>query len=79
MTRCFSRIKDKTSFDSKFKDSPWRSRTSGNLNWVGRNTTHDIIKQVNHSLGQFMLRILSFCVHDNKLQIADACGVIFSL
>jgi len=30
-TRCFSRIKDITSFDSKFKDSPWRSRTSGNL------------------------------------------------
>ena len=30
-TRCFSRIKDITSFDSKFKDSSWRSRTSGNL------------------------------------------------
>ena len=30
-TRCFSRIKDKTSFDSKFKDNSWRSRTSGNL------------------------------------------------
>ena len=30
-TRCFSRIKDKTRFDSKFKDSSWRSRTSGNL------------------------------------------------
>jgi len=30
-TRCFSRIKDITSFDNKFKDSSWRSRTSGNL------------------------------------------------
>jgi len=30
-TRYFSRIKDKTSFDSKFKDNSWRSRTSGNL------------------------------------------------
>jgi len=27
----FSRIKDITSFDSKFKDNSWRSRTSGNL------------------------------------------------
>jgi len=26
------RIKDITSFDSKFKESPWRSRTSDNLN-----------------------------------------------
>jgi len=30
-TRPFSRIKDITSFDSKFKDNSWRSRTSGNL------------------------------------------------
>jgi len=30
-TRYFSRITDKTSFDSKFKDNSWRSRTSGNL------------------------------------------------
>jgi len=30
-TRCFSRIKDITSFDSKFKDNSWRSRSSGNL------------------------------------------------
>ena len=30
-TRCFSKIKDITRFDSKFKDSPWRARTSGNL------------------------------------------------
>jgi len=30
-TRCFSRIMDKTSFDSKLKVSPWRLRTSGNL------------------------------------------------
>jgi len=30
-TRCFSRIKDIARFQSKFKDSPWRSRTSGNL------------------------------------------------
>ena len=29
--KCFSRIKDITSFDSKFKESPWRSWTSGNL------------------------------------------------
>jgi len=28
----FSRIKDKTSFDNKFKESPRRSRTSGNVN-----------------------------------------------
>jgi len=36
-TRYFSRSKDITSFDSKFKDSPWRSRTSGNQwgNWRG--------------------------------------------
>jgi len=31
-TRCFSMIKDKTSFDSKLKDNSWRSRTSSNLN-----------------------------------------------
>jgi len=31
--RCFSIIKDITRFDSKFKDSSWRSRTSGNLRW----------------------------------------------
>jgi len=31
-TRCFSRIKDKTGFDSKFTDNSWRSRTFGNLN-----------------------------------------------
>ena len=30
---CFSRIKDITSFDSKFKDSPWCSRTSSNLSY----------------------------------------------
>jgi len=30
-TRCFSRIKDKMSFDSNFKDNSWRSRTAGNL------------------------------------------------
>ena len=30
-TRWFWGIKDITSFDGKFKDSPWRSRTSGNL------------------------------------------------
>jgi len=30
-TRPFSRIKDITRFDSKFRDSPWRSRTSGDL------------------------------------------------
>jgi len=30
-TRCFSRIKDITSFDSKFKDNSWRSRTSDDL------------------------------------------------
>jgi len=30
-TKCFSRIKDIISFDSKLKESPWRSRTSGNL------------------------------------------------
>ena len=30
-TRYFSRIKDIMSFDSKFKDSSWRSMTSGNL------------------------------------------------
>jgi len=29
--RCFSIIKDITRFDSKFKDSSWSSRTSGNL------------------------------------------------
>ena len=33
-TRCFSRIKDKTGFDSKFKDNSWRSRTFGNLSVV---------------------------------------------
>jgi len=32
--KCFSRIKDITSFDSTFKDSPWRSMTSGNLTLV---------------------------------------------
>jgi len=31
----FSRIKGIISFDSKFKESPWRSRTSGNLSWIG--------------------------------------------
>jgi len=30
-TKCFSRIKDIASFDSKFKESPWLSRTSGNV------------------------------------------------
>jgi len=30
-TRCFSRIKDIPRCDSKFKDSSWRSRRSGNL------------------------------------------------
>jgi len=30
-TRCFSIIKDITSFDRKFKDNSWRSRASGNL------------------------------------------------
>jgi len=29
--KCFSRIKNITGFDRKFKRSPWRSRTSGNL------------------------------------------------
>ena len=29
-TKCFSRIKDKTRFNSKFKDNYWHSRTSGN-------------------------------------------------
>jgi len=33
-TSCFSRIKDITSFDSKFKDNSWRSRTSGNLSQI---------------------------------------------
>jgi len=37
-TRCFSRIKDIMSFDSKFKDSPWRSRTPGNLKYRPKNT-----------------------------------------
>jgi len=30
-TRCFSRIKDITRFDTTFKDNCWLSRTSGNL------------------------------------------------
>ena len=30
--KMFSRIKDITSFDNKFKDSSWRSKTTGNLN-----------------------------------------------
>jgi len=30
-TKCFSRIKDTTSFDSKFKERPLRSKTSGKL------------------------------------------------
>jgi len=32
-TKCFSRI----SFNSKFKESSWRSRTSGNLMWSQQN------------------------------------------
>jgi len=32
----FSKIKDIFDIDSKFKDSPWRSRTSGNLISRGR-------------------------------------------
>jgi len=30
-TKSFSRIKEITSFDSKFEDNSWRSRASGNL------------------------------------------------
>jgi len=44
ITRCFSRIKDKTRFDSKFKDSSWRSRTSGNLT-----LTFSIPVKMNHN------------------------------
>jgi len=33
-TGAFSRIKDITGFDSKFKDNSWRSRTSSNFNSV---------------------------------------------
>jgi len=29
--KMFPPLTDKTSFDSNFKESPWRSRTSGNL------------------------------------------------
>jgi len=35
----FFKTKDIINFDSKFKESPWRSRTSGNLRatwkWIG--------------------------------------------
>jgi len=31
ITKCFSRIKDITTFDRKFKENPWRSRSFGNL------------------------------------------------
>jgi len=33
-TKCFSRIWDMTSIDSKFKERPWRSRTYDNLNFL---------------------------------------------
>jgi len=46
------------SFDSKFKDSPWRSRTSGNLSYNGKVLLLDfIIKTIRDSQKNTRLHI----------------------
>ena len=68
-------MQDCVSSLAKFCSDDWL-HTVWFHDWVERITTHDIIK---YSIDQFMFQILPFCCHCDKLQIVDACSVIFSL
>jgi len=57
-TRCFSRIKDIMSFDSKFKDNSWRSRMSGNLT-----SGESSLKKGSVTEGQLFISLFSIKPH----------------
>jgi len=40
--KIFFKDQGKASFDSKYKESPWASRTSGNQTWGNRNRLQSI-------------------------------------
>jgi len=56
-----------TSFDSKFKESPWRSRTSGNLRWSRAQMPAASSSAVNHAnLTSITVKTKATVVHKVK-------------